>query len=114
MLSTMKLSTMKRGLLVGSFVVVVAALLSGSALAARGHGHATFGLRAAHGAGGGPGFANFGGPMFGGPMGGGFGAGFGGPGGWAGLAWAAPEWACAVTDRAGPEAPAAACSPVTC
>ena len=65
------LSTMKRGLLVGSFVVVVAALLSGSALAAHGHGHAKFGVR-------GGGFGNFGGPADGG-FGFAFGPGFGGP-----------------------------------
>jgi hypothetical protein len=74
------LSTMKRGLLVGSVAAVVAALLGGSALAARGHGHANFGVRG-HGGGflfGGPG----GGPMFGGPGFGGpafAGPGFGGP-----------------------------------
>src|SRR5262245_60281091 len=81
------LHTMKRGLLVGSVVAVVAALLSGSAMAARGHGHAQFGVRSVHefgpgGQGGvmfGPGFGGpaFGGPAFGGP---GFGPGFGGPG----------------------------------
>src|SRR4249919_2287843 len=74
------LDSMKRGLLVGSVVAVVAALLSGSAIAARGHGHAKFGVRSAQGGGagfqfGGPGFGGpgFGGPGFGGP-------GFGGPG----------------------------------
>jgi hypothetical protein len=63
------LRTMKRGLLVGSVAAVVAALVGTSALAARGHGPATFGVR-----GNGGGFV-FGGPgaMFGGP-------GFGGPG----------------------------------
>src|SRR5262249_25112770 len=74
------LHTMKRGLLVGSVVVVVAALLSGAALAQRGHGNAFFGIRAAH-AGGAGGFAQFGpgARFFGGP-GGGFGrGGFGGP-----------------------------------
>jgi hypothetical protein len=69
------LSTMKRGLLVGSFVVVVAALLGGSALAARGHGHAKFGIRAAQGFGPAGGFARFGGPG-----GGGFAFAIGGPG----------------------------------
>ena len=88
------LQAMKRGLLVGGVVAVVAALLGASALAARGHGHAQFGVRAANGSGGpfgmfgddggfgvrgfGPGM---GGPMFGGPgmRGGPFGM-HGGPG----------------------------------
>jgi hypothetical protein len=74
------LGTMKRGLLVGSVVAVVAALIGSSALAARGHGHVKFGMRG-NGGGfvfGGPG-AMFGGPGFGGPgMGG---PAFGGPGG---------------------------------
>src|SRR5262245_29269331 len=86
------LHTMKRGLLVGGVVAVVAALLGGSALAARGHGHAKFGVRGGGFVfggtgdqfGGGPGRAFFGGPgmgVFGGPgMGGGFGFAFGGPG----------------------------------
>src|SRR5262245_23953923 len=81
------LHTMKRGLLVGSVVAVVAALLSGSALAQRGHGHAQFGLRGGgfpFGGPGGPGGSffgggqGFGGPMFGGPGVGPFGK--GGPG----------------------------------
>jgi hypothetical protein len=79
------LSTMKRGVLVGGLVVVVAALLSGSALAARGHGQAKFAVRAG-------GFADFagssdrgifgvfGGRGFGGPVFAGPGFGFGGPG----------------------------------
>src|SRR3954454_5471262 len=77
------LSTIKRGLLVGSSVAIVAALLSGSAFAARGHGHAKFGVRSGGagfadlGSGGGFGFA-FGGPGMGGPMFGGHG--MGGPG----------------------------------
>ena len=88
------LQAMKRGLLVGGVVAVVAALLGASALAARGHGHAQFGVRAANdsggpfgmfGDGGGFGVRGFGpgmgGPMFGGPgmRGGPFGM-HGGPG----------------------------------
>jgi hypothetical protein len=71
------LHTIKRGLFVGSAVVVVAALCSGSALAAR--GHTKFAPRAAHGMMGG-GFGPFfmGGPGFG--MRGFGGPGFGGPG----------------------------------
>jgi len=78
------LHTMKRALFVGSAVVVVAALCSGSALAAR--GHAKFGPRAAKGMPGGfgqfAGMGGFGGPAFG-MKGHGFGEGFGpgfGPG----------------------------------
>src|SRR5262245_12250345 len=80
------LSTMRRGLLVGSVAAVVAALLGSTALAARGHGHARFGVRA-NGGGfvfAGPGGGMFGGPGMGGPVvgGHGFGPGFGhGPGG---------------------------------
>ena len=74
------LHTMKRGLFVGSAVAVVAALLSGSALAAR--GHAKYAPRGVHGMMGGFGpFARMGGPGFGfqgfGVMGG---PEFGGPG----------------------------------
>lgn len=74
------LHTMKRGLFVGSAVVVVAALCSGSALAAR--GHAKFSPRAAHGMMGGFGPFMIGGPGFGPDgMGPGFGVRvFGGPG----------------------------------
>ncbi len=79
------LQTMKRTLFVGSAVVVVAALCSGSALAAR--GHAKFGPRAAKGmpAGFGQfmGMGGFGGPAFGmkgAAFGQGFGPGFGGHG----------------------------------
>jgi hypothetical protein len=80
------LSTMKRGLLVGSVAAVVAALLGSTALAARGH---QFGVRG-NGVGsgfffGGPGAGPmFGGPGMGGPGAGGFAFGFGhghGPGG---------------------------------
>ena len=86
------LQAMKRGLLVGGVVGVVAALLSASAFAARGHGQARFGVRAAHGGGpfavfgdgGGFGVRGFGpgmgGPMFGGPGFGGGPFGHGGPG----------------------------------
>jgi hypothetical protein len=77
------LHSTKRGLFVGTVAVVVAALCSGSALAARGHGK--FGARQAQGP-----FAIFGGqgpglgkPGLGGPgargFGPGFGPGFGGP-----------------------------------
>src|SRR5262249_27251116 len=79
------LHSMKRGLFVGSAVVVVAALCTASALAARGH---NFGPRAVKAPNGNfSGFARFGGPGQG-PFGGGgpgfpgpaFGAFFGGPG----------------------------------
>src|SRR4051794_26244826 len=67
------LHTMKRGLFVASALAVAAALVSGSAMAAR--GHQTFAPRAAHGMMGG--FGPF--AQLGGMPGPGFGTGFGGP-----------------------------------